>query len=73
MEHLERQSAEIQYIMYYKSDKYTFDRVSGAEGEEDMPIISSNLQHITNAHSNTNTPNLLTGGMILLIQHYCPV
>ena len=41
--------------MCHNSDKYMFDRVSGAEGEEDTPIICSELQYITNAHSDTNT------------------
>ena len=43
--------------MHYRSNNCSFDRVSGADEEEDMLIIPSDRQHIMNAHSDTNTDN----------------
>ena len=40
--------------MCHDSDKHAFDRVSGADDDENAPIISNELQHIQNAHSATN-------------------
>ena len=40
--------------MCHDSDKHTFDRVSGAEKEDEIPIIASKLQYVPNASSNTN-------------------
>ena len=40
--------------MCHDSDKHTFDRVSGADDEENTPIISSELQQVPNAYSDTN-------------------
>ena len=54
MEHLEWQSAEIQDTVHYSVDNCNFDRVSGVD-EEVMLIISNDIQHIMNVHSDTNT------------------
>ena len=55
MEHLEKQAIEIQDIMYYSTKNPIFNRVSGADDEEAMQTISNDIQHIMNAHSDTNT------------------
>ena len=41
--------------MHCSANNCILDRVSGADEEEVMPIISNDMQNITNAHSDTNT------------------
>ena len=54
MEHLEQQSMDIRDMMCNDCNKHTFDRVSGADGQENTSNISSKIQHVPNAHSDSN-------------------
>ena len=45
--------------MYYSVNNQDFDRISGADDREAKQAIANNNQHITNAHSDTNTNNLI--------------
>ena len=54
MEHLEQQVTEIQDVMYY-----SMTRVSGAADREATQASFINIQHTTNAHSNTNTNKVI--------------